>query len=86
MALQTAGMTGARPFAGFRCQFCNHEVFIGRAPVKDAPARSAPVVYKTERCRCPYCGAKNPTVVNTNGKVRYHKCQKCDGTFRSSEE
>jgi len=42
------------------------------------------------RCVCPECGRENPKVVRTvpSGSIviRYHKCQDCETSFKSTEQ
>jgi hypothetical protein len=81
--LREAGSFGGRPWSIFECDFCGNAIEIGRSPIRGPVVNN--VIYKTVRCVCPACGAKNPPVVNTNGKVRWHKCVKCAQTFKSVE-
>lgn len=83
-ALVEAGVHGARPWARFDCPFCRHSWTLGSRPVEGRVVNG--VKYNTTRCVCPHCSAKNPPVVNTSGRVRYHSCTACGQPFKSVEE
>jgi hypothetical protein len=81
--LTRAGESGG-PWCLFECDFCGGRVQIGRLPAPDIKPNGR-IPYITVRCRCPHCNAANPTVVNTAGRTRYHKCQKCGESSISDE-
>ncbi len=58
-------------------------------------AHTPTVAYDPVRCRCPNCRAENPKVTKVIqrrgdgekdlGAVRYHRCERCEYTFKSIE-
>jgi hypothetical protein len=84
-SLVSAGESFGRPWAKYGCDFCRKTFTVGRPPVAGEVVNG--VVYQTVRCVCPnpQCKAKNPRVVNTSGKYRWHKCDKCGQSFKSVE-
>lgn len=82
-----AEMVGAgdrpRPWARFQCDHCQHVFFLGTQPSESGTVNG--VVYQPVQCRCPKCKSINPPVTSTQGRIRYHKCDKCGQRFKSVE-
>lgn len=81
--LLAAGERHGKPWAKFKCGHCHVQFMVGRDPGKSARVNS--MRYTTVRCRCPRCGAPNPPVTHTQGRVRYHLCQVCETPLKSIE-
>lgn len=76
-----AGERFGRPWARYKCQFCQKQFTNGANPA--TPEIVNGVTYETTRCKCPKCEAVNPPVTSTRGRIRYHKCENCGQLFKS---
>lgn len=57
-----------------------------RKPKKARPPNEISPVVKYRLIACPRCGSRETFIYKTIRPVRYHKCQKCELTFKSVEE
>lgn len=75
---------GSRPWAKFRCDFCGDMATVRG----DGTPATRGVSF--QRIRCPECDSTDTHVASSGpakpaNRIRYHKCNACEHTFKSVE-